>query len=493
MRIAWICSLLSLALSLPVCSAVLEPQVAGAFYPSDPEELRSTVDSFLEKASTSPIRGELYGALVPHAGYVYSGQTAAEVYRLLKGRRYETVLILASGHRHPVKGAATVASGSFRTPLGEVAVDSSAAKRLMELNRLIEDLPRAFEEEHSVEVQIPFLQRVLEPGFKLVPLLMNSEDPEVSRQVGEAVAKLVKPGKVLLLVSSDLAHYPDKETARAVDTASLRALLDMPKDPQYFWRANRFLMQRGGKALVCTYCGEAGVLAAQYAMRELGARGQLLSYTNSGELAHGDPQRTVGYAALLWVRGGAVTKPGRLSGEQRKALLRLSREALTAHLAKEENPKAGLWRDPDFNLPAAVFVTLRRKGVPRGVSLRGCIGSVEPNLPLAEAVQYFAIQSGHDHRFKPVGASELPGISFEISRLSPFRKASGHEAVKRGQGVVVRQGEKSGLFLPSVWEDIPDKRLFLEEICEQKAGLPRDCWKDPKTEIQVFDSESFEE
>lgn len=473
---------------------VLPPQVAGSFYPADPVELRSTVDELLKRASTSAVSGTLVAAIVPHAGYVYSGETAARFYRLLKGKRYETVFILASGHKRQVKGAATVASGAMSTPLGEVEIDSRAVSRLRKLEGLVEDLPQAYEGEHSVEVQLPFLQRTLQHGFKIVPLLMNSDDPRVSRNIGAALSRLLGSGKTLLLVSSDLSHYPDKETARIVDTASLQALLRMPQDPRYFRLANRFLLKNGGRSLVCTYCGEAAVLAAQNAMKVLGAQGNLLAYVNSGELAHGDPSRAVGYAALVWTKGGKAPAAAPLSQEQRRALLKLSRDTLRAYLEKGEEPKERLWPDPDFDLPAAVFVTLRRKNVPRRLSLRGCIGSLVPELPLAQAVEYFSLQSAlRDQRFAPVKAEELSALSIEISKLSPMRKVAGHAAVKKGQGVMLRQGNSSGLLLPSVWEDIPDKVEFLSEACEQKAGLARDCWKNAETEIRVFDSESFGE
>ncbi|MBI4411964.1 MAG: AmmeMemoRadiSam system protein B [Deltaproteobacteria bacterium] len=490
----------------------IPPQVVGTFYPADKTELRKTVDSLINEAPNASFQGELTAALVPHAGYAWSGKTAAHIYRLLKGRRYDTVIIVGTGHRVYVKGAATVAAGSFSTPLGEVPIDEEAVKKLMgfappgqvappgRVAPLVQNLPEAYKGEHSVEVQLPFLQVVL-GNFKVVPLLMNNVDTKVASQIGSALAQLMQSGKTLLLVSSDLSHYPDKETARIVDETSLMALQRSYDDPEYFLEADRLLMAKGrGKNLVVTFCGEAGLLAALYAMKELGGTGpagaqsRLLAYTNSGELAGGEPGRAVGYSALIWTRGGLPPPKRGLNEMQRKTLLALARETLTRALIKGEKPESALWKDPAFNLPSAVFVTLRKKGVPRSSSLRGCIGSLVPNLPLAEAVEIFALKSAlEDSRFSPVTPDELNGIGIEISILSPFRKISSASEVKPGQGVMVGQGRHTGLFLPQVWEDIPDKKNFLVELCRQKAGLPEDCWKDPRTEIRVFDAEAFEE
>lgn len=179
---------------------------------------------------------------------------------------------------------------------------------------------------------------------------------------------------------------------------------------------------------------------------------------------------------------------------QRRNLLLLARQALTARLREGKEPAPVLWSDPVFDLPAAVFVTLRRRGRARGESLRGCIGSLAADLPLAEAVERYAVASGlEDSRFSPVTKEELPDLFLEISRLSPFRRVRGHEEVRKGQGVVLRQGDHTGVFLPQVWEEIAGKADFLGALCSQKAGLAQDCWKDPMTELSVFDAEHFSE
>ncbi|MBI5622959.1 MAG: AmmeMemoRadiSam system protein B [Elusimicrobia bacterium] len=507
-------SFLPLLLAAVLRAEVVPPQVAGGFYPGDASELGAAVDSFLAAASSGAVKGEILGLLSPHAGYSYSGATAGQAYAQVKGHSYETVIILSAGHRVALRGAATLFGGALETPLGRVPIDAAVAARLRSLSPGIEVLPRAFEGEHSVEVQLPFLQRALQPGWKAVPLLMNTEDLEASRRVGEAVAKVFKAGRTLLVVSSDLSHYPESGAARVADLAVLSALTSRPDDPAYFQLAGRALMRRGVPGLDTTACGESGILAALYAMRRIGGVARLLRYTNSGEGPGGDRSRSVGYAAAAWVRGAATPRTRSLSAESRKNLLGLARRALTMKVAQGKDPESAFWREPEWNLPEAVFVTLTSRessapgpsGLPDRPAgpgdlrkaapgrLRGCVGSLAPNMALADAVQYFAVEAAlRDHRFPPVEASELPGLRIEISRLSPFRRVKSGAEVKPGQGVVVRQGERRGLFLPQVWAQLPDKAAFLGEVCEQKAGLPRDCWKDPKTDIEVFDDEAFEE
>ena len=469
--------------------AVLPPQVSGSFYPSDPAELRAAVDGYVAAASSAAPKGELLAVLAPHAGYEYSGRVAGAAYASLKGRSYETVFLLATGHHVALSGAALPPAQILRTPLGDVPVDEAAAARLSALTGFVAVSTPAYQGEHSVEVQLPFLQRMLKPGFRVVPLLLNTDDPAVQDRLGDALAALTRPGKTLIVISSDLSHYPAKDEARVSDTTMLGALSARSGDADYFRLASRLILQRANKDLVCTFCGEAAVAAALRALGTLGARASVLAYENSGEQPGRDPARAVGYAAVRWTRGVPDGEPP-LTADQRRVLLKLARGALTAKLGGGGEPAAVLWRDPAFDRPAAVFVTLRAKDG----ALRGCIGDLAPEYPLAEAVERFALKSAlDDRRFGPVGKEELASLSIEISRLSPFRRVRGADAIKSGSGVVARQGARSGVFLPEVWWQLPKREDFFGELCAQKAGLPRDCWNDPKTAFEVFDSESFSE
>jgi hypothetical protein len=483
---------LLLALLLPAALQAGDraPAVAGAFYPADPVELSRAVDSALAKAETSAIlRHRPLALVVPHAGYEYSAPVAAAGYRTVSGA-YDTVVVIGAAHRARVEAAGLYSRGAFLTPLGRVPVDENLAARLVKDSpALFQDQPEAHRGEHSIEVQLPFLIKRLKPGWKLLPLLMNTDDSAVSVRVGEALAAALKGRKALIVASSDLSHYPPAAVAEKVDWATLGALASL--DPDFFRLANRVLLERGEPGLDTTWCGEAAVIAAMSAAKALGAdRAEVLRYENSGSAPAGDRRRVVGYAAVALVRSGK-RRPADLSleEEQKQSLLALARDTVLAG-TQGRRPRPQLSPDPSLNLPAAVFVTLKERG-----QLRGCIGTTEPRATLRDAVASAAYSAAfQDHRFSPVAKEEVPRLHFEVSILSSARPVKDAAAVApKTHGVILSQGGRSGLFLPQVWEQIPGKEDFLGELCEQKAGLPRSCWKDPKTRLAVFTVTAFDD
>lgn len=476
----WLCS-------APLCAQNRVPAVAGQFYPEDPAELSRAVDAYLAQApAPAKALGSPLALIVPHAGYEYSAPVAAVGYKTVSGA-YDTVVVLGSAHHVAVPSAALYAKGAFETPLGQVPIDEDMAALLFKETGLFSDMPRAHEREHSIEVQLPFLLKRLKPGWKLLPIVMNTEDPRIPVLVGEALAAAAKGRKVLFVASSDLSHYPPAEVADKVDRSTLKALEGL--DPELFWLSNRLMMARREPGLVTAWCGEAAVLATMSAARSLGAnKAALLSYANSGASPHGDKSRAVGYAAVALVRStSALTTDITLSEAQKKTLLGLARETVTL-AAEGKRPEVLLLEDPTLNLPSAVFVTLTKDG-----RLRGCIGTTEPRGTLRDAVAAAAYSAAlEDNRFTPVTKDEAARLHIEISLLSRAEPVAGQEKIiPRKHGVILSQGGRSGLFLPQVWEQIPEKEGFLSELCGQKAGLPRDCWKDPKTSISVFTVSSF--
>ncbi|MBI5242234.1 MAG: AmmeMemoRadiSam system protein B [Elusimicrobia bacterium] len=464
------------------------PAVAGGFYPGDAAELAKMVEGLLAATQAPKLGAPVIALLVPHAGYAFSAPVQAVGYKAASDS-YDVVAVFGAAHALRVPAAALYDIETFQTPLGDVPVDRNLTARLLQDKALFQDLPQAHAREHSVEVQLPFLIKRLRPGFKLLPILMNNDDPEVCARVGKAVAGALKGKKALIVVSSDLSHFPAGPLASKVDRATLLALERL--DPDFFRRTSRILMGRGEKGLECTYCGEAGLLAAMSAARALGAdRGSLLLYTNSAQTPLGESSRAVGYAAMAFIKSG---KPPAseilLSPAQKKRLLKEARDVISLALEGKDIEQA-LDADPALNLPSAAFVTLTEDG-----RLRGCIGTTEAQMTLKDSVAYGAYSAAFkDTRFRPVTKEELAKIHIEISMLSPSRPVKSHERiVPVKNGVILSQGARSGLFLPQVWEQLPKKEDFLAELCSQKAGLPTDCWKDPKTEFRVFTVAAFEE
>ena len=479
--------ILSLALIIAAAgqSRAREAAVAGQFYPADPAVLADVVDQYLAAGRGIKPVGSIAAVLVPHAGYEYSGRLAGLAYARVAGS-YDTVVILAAGHTEGVKGAALLAADFYRTPLGKVLPDRELAAALVKASPLFEDRASAHLREHAVEVQLPFLQRRLKKPFRLLAAVLNTKDLGALKTIGSVLGASLKGKKVLLVISTDFSHYPGAAAAASADGAMLLAIKSM--DPELVWNTSRFLLNKNIPGLETCACGEAALEAGMEAARVLGARSfyPLEISESSAEKPGTARDRVVGYISGLFIKSG---KPApELSARQKAALLKEARLALENHFSGKDKP-AGLEADPRLNLPAAVFVTLTKGG-----ALRGCVGTAVPSMTLADAVRYGAVAAAfRDGRFRKLERAELDSVKIEISLLSPLKLARQEDFKPGVHGAVVVKEGKSGLFLPQVWEQIKDKQDFMGELCEQKAGLPRDCWKDPKALLYSFTADSFED
>lgn len=265
-----------------------EPNVAGSFYPSNKNELRSMIAGFLAKVPSASGQQAPFGLISPHAGYVYSGQTAAYAYAALEGRSYDIVVVLAPSHTASFNGAAVYARDGFKTPLGTVMIDESAAQELLGATDLIKEMPAVFEREHSLEVQLPFLQTVLAP-FKIVPLIIGHVSIELAVAVSDALKGLMEKKKVLVVASSDMSHYRPADINDALDGTAIRYL--QHNDVEGLFKS----MQRGD----CELCGIGPVLTLMLIARARGAAFELLHHTNSGAVT-GDDGAVVGYMSAVY-------------------------------------------------------------------------------------------------------------------------------------------------------------------------------------------------
>ena len=463
-----------------------EAVVAGQFYAADRTALAAFADAALSPGDRKRPEGEIVAVLAPHAGYEFSGKMAGLAYSFIDDS-YDTVVILAAGHTEGVKGAALLAEDFYQTPLGKVLPDRELAAALMKASPLFEDRPSAHAREHAVEVQLPFLQRRLKKPFKLLAAVLNTNDLKSLKTIGAVLAASLKGKKALLVISTDFSHYPGRAAAAASDGAMRLAIESL--DPELVWTASRFLLNKKIPGLETCACGEAAVEAGMTAARLLGARSfRTLKLSDSyAERPFPGPDRVVGYLSGLFLKSGKPLDL-RLSNEEKEVLLKEARLTLENHFADKE-PPAGLEADPRLNLPGAVFVTLTKGG-----KLRGCVGTIVPSMTLMDAVRYGAFSAAfRDGRFRSLEREELPEIKIEVSVLSPLSPLPAAEIKPRLHGVVAVKDGRSGLFLPQVWEQIPDKENFMGELCEQKAGLPRDCWKDPGTQLYAFTVDPFEE
>ncbi len=467
---------------------IRKPAVAGQFYEADPDKLREEVNSYL--GTIDPVKGRVLGVLVPHAGYAYSGAAAGAAFSFLKDADFDTVVIIGTGHTEALRGAAVITEGEFETPLGRVEVDTVLTCALLASSKLFEDRPSAHVREHSVEVELPFLQTLGKP-FKIAPVVANTDDVKILEEIGRVIGEKLKGRRAVICVSSDLSHYPPGPVAEMSDLSLIEAFATAVRnrDMGYFGLANELLLEKSRAFMDTAACGFSAMVIGAAACLEAGANDfQLVKYTHSGKIA-GQADGVVGYGAGLFIAGGQP-EPRTLGETIKAGLLALARASIESRLKKTKVPAPPLSPSPELNQPAAVFVTLTKKG-----ALRGCIGTMTPRQLLSDAVAYFAAASAfEDSRFPQLSQVEMADVRIEISVLSPLRRVDSWKDVEEGRhGVYVQKGRLGGTYLPQVWEHFDSREKFLTSLCLEKAGLPADAWKEKSTALYVYTVDSFEE
>jgi len=462
--------------------------VAGAFYPADPKELTQMIDDLLAEATPPPVDGEILAAVAPHAGYPYSGPVAAWTYAALKGHKYSRVVVIAPSHYVAFDFTSVYDGDAYTTPLGQVPVDKEFARRLAKMSSTIQLSDKGHQAtqdapEHSVEVELPWLQTVL-GNFELVPIVMGDQSYESSRALGVALARMLRNDHdTLVLASSDLSHYHTYDDAETIDHKTLHAL--------EAW--DYLSMSRNFETRVWEACGGAPIVAAMIYAERLGAnKAEVLKYANSGDVTS-DHSRVVGYSADLFVKSAHAADavpPFSLTDAEKAELLGVARKSVEYMIQRNEpyapSPSTSETLDREYG----AFVTLTE-----GSALRGCIGYTAPMKPLYMTVRDTAtLAAVRDPRFPPVTASELPKLAYEISVLSPLRRVTDIEQIKVGRdGLLMKNGDSEGLLLPQVpVEQKWDRQTFLEQTCV-KAGMNVNCWKDENTDIFSFTAVVFNE
>jgi AmmeMemoRadiSam system protein B/AmmeMemoRadiSam system protein A len=441
-----------------------EPSVAGSFYPSDKKELKDTVENFLSKAEKVKREGRLIAIISPHAGYRYSGQVAAYGYKEINDSDIKKVILIGPSHHVGFKGASVYTKGSFRTPLGDVEINEKLASSLLDENADVKFYPEAYEKEHSLEVQLPFLQTVLK-DFTIVPILIGSPTKQTFDHLVSKLTEIIDE-KTILIASTDLSHYHDYQKAKEMDSKITSAIerLAIPEA----WQ----LLKSGESEM----CGDFPVLLVMEVARRDGATyGRIFHYANSGDVTN-EKGKVVGYASI-----GFFKSP--FTEEEKKELLALARKAITDYVTNGKTPGIEM-KNPKLKTDGAVFVTIKKDG-----SLRGCIGHVQAHMPLYQSVIKNAVAaSSSDPRFPPMKKEELKELDIEISILSPLTLVKDVKDIQVGKhGLVIIKGTKSGLLLPQVATEYGwDRETFLEQLC-MKAGLPRGSWKD--AELYSFTAE----
>jgi len=466
---------------------VRKPVFAGSFYPAQKKELAATVDGCLKKAATGlqDFKYPIFGLISPHAGYQYSARVAAYGYSLLKGRSYHTVILMGPSHRVYFYGVAIYPSGLWQTPLNLVPVDEEAGRTITRACPFVRVYESAFEEEHSLEVQLPFLQETLKE-FKIVPLVFGQLDDDDFEFLAETLLRMIRndPTGVLVVASSDMSHYHPDATARLMDNIALEDIKNLDTEALF----------RHLKNNETELCGAMPVLLLMKLSRELGCRAKILKYANSGD-STGDKSSVVGYGSTVFYfpRKNPSATPadsgGLLDKTEQQTLLRIVRNTLKEYLSSGKTAKTEV---PAGHLveKRGVFVTLKKNG-----NLRGCIGYIHPVSPLYQAVSEMAIAAAtQDPRFPAVSPDELKDIKVEITVLTPLKLIDNTDEIQVGRdGIYISKGFYSGILLPQVaTENGWNRNEFLCQTC-LKAGLSQDAWKEKDTRIYIFSGQIFSE
>jgi len=449
---------------------------AGQFYERRPHILSAQIDSFLEQAKKkNHKRGDLRVLIVPHAGYSCSGAVAAAAYKQVQGLDYKTVVIVGTSHRGKFRGCSIYPEGGYETPLGIAQIDKTLAQKIAR-NSGFDFNPSAHQAEHSIEVQIPFIQKVL-PQAKIVPILMGAPTQDVVLTLADSLIKTISGTNILVVVSTDLSHYYSKSNANVIDAQTITLL------KRFDTEALLQKIQRGENIM----CGGGGVVSSLLYTKYFGSAAiDILQYADSS-MTCGPPSEVVGYmAAALYSES---TQPEEaLHEEEKKELLRLARTSIRDFLLGNKSI-AYSPKNSGLLLERGAFVTLKKAG-----ALRGCIGFSNPAGPLYQTIIQAAVLAAvRDTRFNPVTSAELKDLEIEISVLTPLKQIDNPELVEVGKhGLYISKGSRSGLLLPQVSVENNWTRLtFLEQAC-LKAGLPMDAWKSGAA-LYIFEAIIFHE
>lgn len=478
-------------LTAPPCTAgtdVRKPVWAGRFYPASQKELGRMVRGLItsarqESANGIPQQG-LQALIMPHAGYVYSGVTAAHAALAISRDGFKRVVLLGPDHRVGFKNASLTRASRWRTPLGEVPIH--------DCRRMLDRWPELFaavvasdRQEHCLEVILPFLQARL-TQFELIPLVLGPCD---ARQMARAIAPLIQDESTLLVVSADMSHYLPAAEAVKRDQQTLRRILALDPD----WSIDQDNRT----------CGRFPIGVLLELARSQQWRPMVLHTSNSGDVT-GDKDAVVGYAAVAFFGEKSMSKQNdnsqHLTPEQGATLVKLARNTLARQFDREIEPAEAqtldaLLADHALQARCGTFVTLKMDD-----QLRGCIGSLSASEPLVTGVRDNTINAAfHDPRFSPLSQKELDRVHIEVSVLTEpvdldYRDADDLLAKLRPgiDGVILKKGAASATFLPQVWDQLPRPEQFLTHLC-MKAGLSGAQWRKGDLKIKIYQVQYFEE
>ena len=466
---------------------VRKPAVAGSFYPSSAKEILSMTQGWLHPvdAQVAP-----QAVIVPHAGYVFSGEVAASAFnRIPKRHPYKRIFLLGPSHRVGFSGASVDTMYAYaETPLGRVAIDIETGKELLKTASFT-CRNDAHDREHCLEVQLPFLQMMYEEVPPIVPIVIGTQRLEILEDIADSLEPYFNEEN-LFVISSDFSHYPSYKDAQASDLYLANAIEQGGLEE--FLNALRYIRKMDFIGQDTAACG-ACAIAVLLSMMDTQGRNQFdvdhVMYRNSGDSPYGDKDRVVGYNSIVITRNQKADEHlFHFSDDEKRGMIAAARSAIYSALRMDYDgdiTPVGILKEKGYG----VFVTLHLNG-----RLRGCIGRFTSSDSLYETIQDMARSAAFsDPRFPSLSRSEAPRIDIEVSVLSPLKRISSVDEFKLGRdGIYMIKGSRHGTFLPQVATETGwSTEEFLGHCAQDKAGIGYYGWKD--AELYTYQTEIVNE
>jgi AmmeMemoRadiSam system protein B/AmmeMemoRadiSam system protein A len=461
---------------------------AGKFYDDDAPRLLTQLHDLFSGAHNLN-SGNILAVISPHAGFMYSGEIAAWGFKQIDPhKRFNNIFILASSHTMSIPGASIYKSGNYKTPLGEVKVNTLLADSLIAADPYLVFLPEAHVYEHSIENQLPFLQYYLKHDFRIIPILIGTDNKKALK----SIANTLKPylnDQNLFIISSDFSHYPNYKDAQHADSLTAAGIIS--NKTTVFEKAIRKNANSHYPGLVTSACGRSALITLLSMTENMPNVEYIpIKTANSGDAFTGDKNRVVGYFSIVLKQKNTHQTNDYLSEQDKKDLLNIARFTIEEYLNKRTIPKL----DPDqfseqLKKSSGAFVTLNKKH-----QLRGCIGRFFSDEPLYKVVQSMSIAAAtQDYRFQQLAPEELAVITIEISVLTPLKKIYSIDEIVLGRdGIYIKKGNQSGTFLPQVATETGwSKEEFLGHCASDKAGIGWEGWEN--AELFTYEAIVFSE
>jgi len=472
-----------------------QPYAAGRFYSADKETLTNDITQLFESCVKTSAHPTVRAIICPHAGYVYSGKIAASAYSVIdRNTAYKNIFVIGSSHVMAFEGASVYNTGDYVTPLGRLTVNKEIANSLKK-EKLFDFPVNAHLQEHSLEVQMPFIQYYFKNIPPVIPIIIATNDVNSIRKIADILRPWFTPEN-LFIISSDFSHYPSYKTANEVDNATANAIVS--GDPKKFldvMKKNSYINDPGLSTSMCGWT--SGLLLLYLAEGNKYLEFKKIDYCNSGDSKYGNKDEVVGYNAIALTEKNSGTQTAKslsdevtFSPKEKEQLISLARDNIKSLLYDKKRISVNKETLPEvLKKPYGAFVTLKING-----SLRGCIGRFISSDPLYEVVLESSQSSAfEDPRFPSLTKEELPKTDIEITVLGALRKISSIKEIVLGKhGIYIKKDFRSGTMLPQVaTENNWDVEEFLGYTSRDKAGIGWDGWKD--ADIYIYEGIVIEE